>query len=200
MDDVPGSQTTDTCRAISDITSFLNALKTLYIASGIPAVTDFSLSDLVFEVMDMVRSERKQRGATTVNVLHARTDHVAAYGDRDLVRLVFLNILRNAIEASDPREGGVTGSVVVNWGSTDRDAWIVIFDRGVGLPAGASNMGEPGVTTKEKGLHMGMGLKVSRMALRSMNGTVTHRPREGGGVVAEIRWSNTETTHAHIAD
>ena len=196
MDEVPSFETSSTYRAISGIGSFLSALRSLYIASGVPTVTDFSLSDLVFEVTETVRSERKQRRATAVDVLHARTDHVAAYGDQDLVRLAFLNILRNAIEASDLGEVGVTGSVVVNWGNTDRDAWIVVFDRGVGLPAGASSMGNPGVTTKEKGLHMGMGLAVSLLALRSMNGTVTHQPRQGGGVVAEMRWSGDDATYA----
>ena len=186
----------NTYRAIAGIRSFLSALKSLHMASGVPAVTDFSLSDLVSEVTETVRSEREQRSATRVHVSPARTDHVAAYGDRDLVRLAFLNILRNALEASDSSESGVAGPVVVNWGSTDRDAWIVVFDRGVGLPAGASRMGQPGVTTKEKGLHRGMGLAVSLMALHSMNGTLTHQPRRGGGVVAEMRWSGDDRTYA----
>ena len=198
-EEVPGFETSNTYRAIYGISSFLNALRSLSLASRIPDVTGFSLSDLVFEVTELVRSEREQRNAATVDVLHARTDHVAAYGDRHLVRLAFLNILRNAVEASDLHEGGPAESVVVSWGSTDRDAWIVVFDRGVGLPVGASNMYKPGVTTKERGLHMGMGLAISLMALHSMNGTLTHQPRQGGGVVAELRWSGDDTTYAYTA-
>ncbi len=200
MDEVAGFEESNTYRAIAGVDSFLAALKSLHLASGVPTVTDFSLSDLVLEGTRAVLSERERRGATDVPVNHARLDHVAASGDRNLVRLAFVNTLRNALEASDPSDGGAGEPVVVNWGSTDRDAWIAVFDRGVGLPAGASRMAEPGVTTKEKGLHTGMGLAVSMMALVSMNGTLSHRPREGGGVVAEMRWNGDNGTHAGTSD
>ena len=52
MDDIPWFETSDTRRAILGITSFLNALKGLYVASGAPTVTSFSLSDLVFTVTE----------------------------------------------------------------------------------------------------------------------------------------------------
>ena len=41
-----------------------------------------------------------------------------------------------------------------------------------------------------------MGLAVSTMALNSMNGTLSHRPREVGGVVAEMRWGGDNGEHA----
>ena len=186
--EVPDFEESRLHMAISGIGLFLSALRSLHKASDVPAVADFSLSDLVFECTETVILEREQRGATQVCVYYARRDYVAAFGDPDLVRLAFLNILRNALEASDPNDGGAGEPVIVNWGSTDRDMWIAVLDRGVGLPVGASRMGKAGVTTKEKGVHMGMGLAVSMMALNSMNGAVHHRPRKGGGVVAEIRW------------
>ena len=151
MNEVSEFEESNTYKAITGLNSFLSALKSLHLASGVPTVTDFSLSDLVLEGTKTVLDERERRGAKEVDVNHARSDHVAASGDRDLVRLAFLNILRNALEASDPSHGGADESIVVNWGATDRDAWVVVFDRGVGLPAGAARMGEPGVTTKEKG-------------------------------------------------
>ena len=87
--------------------------------------------------------------------------------------------------------------VVINWGVTGRDSWIAVIDRGVGLPDGSSRMTEPGVTTKAKGFHMGMGLAVALMALENMDGILTHRPREEGGVVAEMRWLRPDTYHAN---
>ena len=188
-DEIPNFRTTDTYRAISSLDSFLAALSNLYQASNLPSLVDFSLSDLVFEVTRTVLWERQQRKASSVPIGHARRDHVGIISDPGLVRLAFLNVLRNAVEASDPDDGGKGHPILVNWGSTDRDMWIAIFDRGVGLPSNPSGITKPGVTTKKRGRHTGMGLTIATMALLSMNGKVAHRPRRGGGVVSELRWT-----------
>ena len=187
-------------QAISGIQSFLEALRGLSRASDVPSVSDFNLSDTVFEAIKTVTNERMNRGSHDISVDPARSDHVAASGDRHLVRLTFLNVLRNALEASDPSCGGSARPVVVNWGTTDCDAWISVFDRGIGLPAGASQMTEPGVTTKSKDIHSGMGLTICKTALANMNGTLNHRPRGGGGVVTEMRWKGDEHPDARAAD
>ena len=200
IDEKPATEMDDAQRAIIGIDSFLSALQGLYRASGVPVVTDFSLSDTVIEAIKTVEGERCHDGAAETLVAVARIDHVAASGDRDLVRLVVINLLRNALEASDSAGGGDGRGVVVSWGSTDRDAWVAVFDRGVGLPIGASRMVEPGVTSKDKGSHSGMGLAVCVRALESMNGSLSHRPRDGGGVVAEMRWCGEAGEDAHSSD
>ena len=189
MRDVPDFEESNTRRAIFGIESLLAALHGLNRASGVPSVTDFNLSDTITETVASVQDQRLQQSASNIAVKLARDDPVAASGDASLVRLVFANILRNALEASDGVARNIARSVVVSWGTTDRDSWISVIDRGVGLPLGASRMIEPGVTTKDKSIHSGMGLAVCVIALESMNGTLRHTPREGGGVVAEIRWS-----------
>lgn len=197
--EVSDFERSNTRRAIAGIESFLDALHGLHRASGMPSVSDFSLSDTVLEAISTVQNERHSRGATEIPVDTARSEYVAALGDRNLVRLALVNVLRNALEASDPTEGGDGQAVVVSWGTTDRDAWVAVFDRGIGLPLGASRMLEPGVTTKDKGANSGMGLAVSVMALQSMNGTLNHRPRDGGGVVAEMRWTGDEKSNARAS-
>ena len=175
-------------RSISAIESFLGALRGLYQASGVPSISEFNLSDTVVEAISTVETERNHQGAKSVQVDPARSDPVTALGDPHLVRLALVNLLRNALEASDSVDTGNPPPVVVNWGVTDRDAWIAVLDSGIGLPDGASRMSEPGVSTKNKGTNSGMGLAVCAMALESMSGKMEHRPRAGGGVVAEIRW------------
>ena len=187
--DVLNYESSHSWRAISGIESLLSALRGLNRASGVPSVTDFSLSDTITETITAVQEERLQKGASQVTVELARDDHIVASGDQSLVRLVFANILRNALEASAAVEDGDARAVIVSWGTTDRDSWISVIDRGVGLPSGASRMIEPGVTTKDKSTHSGMGLAVCMRALESMNGSLNHTPRENGGVVAEVRWS-----------
>ncbi len=195
MGDVVGSPQ----RAIASVESFLNALRGLHRASGVPKVSDFSLNDVVLDSIRTVLGERRQRGARKLRVEAAREDHVTALGDRDLVRLCLVNILRNALEATDPKAGAMGLPVTVNWGVTDTDAWVAVFDRGIGLPLGATGMLKPGVTKKSRGAHSGMGLAVCVRALEGMNGTLRHRPRDGGGVVAEMRWRVEEPTDARIA-
>ena len=192
MKEVSDFDESSTRRAISGIESLLSALRTFNRASGAPSVSDFSLSDLITETITFVQDERLQQGATEILVAIARNDHVLASGDPSLIRLVFTNILRNALEASDPIAGGEGRAVIVSWGTTDRDHWMSVIDRGIGLPSGASRMTEPGVTTKARSAHSGMGLAVCAIALQNMNGSLMHTPRDGGGVVTEVRWNTEE--------
>lgn len=177
-----------TRRSLAGLGSFLKALRALNQASGVPSVSEFNLSDTVFESISTVADERRSRRLQEIEVRTARDDVVSALGDRDLVRLALVNLLRNALESTDSVKAEAT-PVIVNWGATDRDFWIAVLDRGVGLPHGAARMREPGVTTKDKNNNSGMGLAVCEMALKSMNGQLAVRPREGGGVVAEMRWT-----------
>ena len=197
ISEVSNFDESDSRRAVAGIESFLSAIQGLHLASGVPSISDFSLSDTVLESIKTVQDERSQQpSATEIPVDAARKDHVTASGDPDLIRMALVNVIRNALEASDPLGGRRVLPVVVNWGVTDRDAWISVFDRGIGLPAGASRMFEAGVTTKNKDIHSGMGLAVCVRALQGMNGILTHNPREGGGVVAEMRWRGAEVADA----
>lgn len=188
MSEVHEFEHSRTSRSLSGISSFLKALRALNQASGVPSVSEFNLSDTVVESISTVTDERHDRGLREIHVRVARVDVVSVLGDRDLVRLVLVNLLRNALESTDSLSGEAP-PVIVNWGETDRDVWIAVLDRGVGLPHGASRMREAGVTTKDKNTNSGMGLAVCEMALNNMNGFLTLLPREGGGVVAEMRWS-----------
>ena len=186
-----------TRKSLTGLGSYLKALRALNQASGVPSVGEFNLSDTVVEAISTVADERRNRRLQEIEVRAAREDVVSVLGDRDLVRMILVNLLRNALESTDSLEGE-TPPVIVNWGATDRDVWVAVLDRGVGLPHGSSRMTEPGVTTKDKNTNSGMGLAVCEMALKSMNGQLAVRPRESGGVVAEMRWTGGGSANAGV--
>jgi signal transduction histidine kinase len=97
------------------------------------------------------------------------------------------NGLRNAVEATAGHHDD-TGlpSVVVTWGTTDRDFYVSVLDRGVGLPGGVHRVFDIGSTTKRG--HLGMGLALAKQAVRTLGGRVALRPRKDGGVGYEFRW------------
>ncbi len=111
-----------------------------------------------------------------------------ADGDARLLDLCITNAIRNAIEAQ--RAAKVETALLVAWGVTDRDYWVSILDRGVGLPASFIHAFDVGKTSKKA--HRGLGLAIARRAARSLRGTAALRPREGGGVAFELRWPHLD--------
>ncbi len=64
---------------------------------------------------------------------------------------------------------------------------LTVADRGPGIPPEiAARLFEPFFTTKAAGKGTGLGLAVSRHLTEQLGGTLSHRPREGGGAVFEL--------------
>lgn len=102
------------------------------------------------------------------------------WADERLLRQVLLNLLANALEAL-----GGQGTV---WLRSLPAAGGVLFrveDDGPGIaPELLPTISEPFVTTKPEG--SGLGLYVSRQAMRAHGGTLEIRNRPGGGTIAEV--------------
>ena len=191
------------------IKAFLEAVSKLRMASAVPAMQEFDLTAVVgqvaeeeiakgritLEAEDGTSEETRFRDASPtqagskVHVILARSDPVVTVGDPTLVTISLANALRNAVEAVLERLGRRRADIVVNWGTTDIDNWVVVLDEGCGLPAGADRVTEPGVSTKLKTVdHFGMGLPIAKQAIESMRGSLRLTPRSTGGVSCEIRW------------
>lgn len=172
--------------AIERLKGFLEAVQVLRDASAVPVHEEFDLTDFVL-------ATASEEGFTEPRVLLARNDPVIVRGDRNLLRLALINALRNARDAvaDVPDE---SNGITVNWGSTDRDAWIVVLDRGAGLPDAYEDLKLPGMTTKSKASHDGMGLTIADRAMVSMQGTLTLSPRRERGTACEVRWPQSPPT------
>ena len=190
---------------------FLDAIERLQKASAAPTTAEFDLTDLVVRVAaDEVKQGRavfdnlkegmdenarvtdiaEQSPQQTLTRLSlARQDPVMTTGDPVLVEMALANALRNAIEAILAKSEDKGGDIILNWGVTDADSWIVVLDDGCGLPSGWDRLTKPGTSTKSKREgHLGMGLPIAQRAIESTRGSIEHTPRSDGGVSCTIRW------------
>lgn len=167
-------------KGVDRVRGFLDAVQILRNASAVPVREEFDLTDFV-------HLTAAEEGLREPIVLFGRNDPVIVKGDKNLLRLALANALRNASDATSDFHDE-TGIITLNWGSTDRDSWVAVVDRGTGLPEAYEDLKLPGMTTKSKAKHDGMGLTIADRAMASMEGELILSPRGGQGAVCEIRW------------
>ncbi|GGF43621.1 sensor protein FixL [Aliidongia dinghuensis] len=100
--------------------------------------------------------------------------------DKVQIQQVIINLVRNALEALASVDRRV---LVISTALVDEDTVEVrVADSGPGLaPEVAAQLFQPFVTTKEKG--MGIGLSISRSIIDNHGGRLVATPNPGGGVV-----------------
>lgn len=178
--DFPTSQTKFELDRLDRLVKAVEGLKK---AAAAPRRRQFDLSQLVEEI---VQAEIAGIG---VDVSRTGPAELLTSGDPELVRLAICNGLRNAIDAVQSLPANDGGhAVVLNWGRSDIETWLVILDRGPGLPQGGVGAFELGTTTKAG--HTGMGLPIARQAMESLDGTVSLTPAAERGARFEIRWGS----------
>lgn len=96
-------------------------------------------------------------------------------GDRVQLRQVFVNLVDNAVAAVAP-----AGEVLVRVSHGDGRVRVMVEDTGPGVdPAIRRRLFEPLVTTKDKGI--GLGLALVKRIIERHGGTISYRNRDGGG-------------------
>jgi signal transduction histidine kinase len=102
-------------------------------------------------------------------------------GDPVQLRQVFVNLLENAVFAASPR-----GEVAVRGRRVDGAVELDVEDTGPGVDAATRRrLFEPLITTKERGIGLGLAL-VKRIAERHA-GSVAYSERPGGGARFTVR-------------
>jgi signal transduction histidine kinase len=116
--------------------------------------------------------------------LAAMDDPPRILGDRQQLRQVFLNLILNAVEASD--RGGKM-QVLVHPSDEPDHLSVKVIDYGSGIPAKIlPRIFEPFFTTKETGKGTGLGLSVSEGIIAKHSGHVKVDSREGKGTTFTV--------------
>ncbi|MED4561710.1 CheR family methyltransferase [Bacillus altitudinis] len=120
---------------------------------------------LLEEVIMVVESQAVLKGVSIQKNLAPSLPHIQ--GIPNELKQVFLNILKNGIEAMD----GVTGVIQVTSLLKNDQMMLIFEDQGKGIPEEEiGKLGEPFYTTKEKGT--GLGLMMTIKIIESHGGTI----------------------------
>ena len=146
-----------------------------FVARGETDRREENVNALIEEASALALVGAKSAGVTTRLVL--RPDLPPVLVDKVQIQQVLLNLIRNALEAMDASD---ERRLTVEAAAADEMVTVTVADTGPGLSAEvAQNLFQPFVTTKARGL--GVGLSICRSIIEAHGGRIWASPRTGGG-------------------
>jgi two-component system sensor histidine kinase HydH len=113
-------------------------------------------------------------------------DNVSVQFDRERLRSVLENLVKNALESEQSESEQLGEAVVVRVSATKGKVVISVLDRGEGIsPEIRKRIYDPFYTSKTTG--SGIGLAISRRFVEAVGGSLTLSARNGGGTAAAVR-------------
>jgi two-component system, sporulation sensor kinase C len=146
-----------------------------------PQVTSFHKIDL-YDTLEHVRAlVSSETNMKSIALLLQKSPHpIWVYGEEIQLKQVFINILKNAIEALKPG-----GKIEINYDETKDFVSIYVKDNGPGIPKEILGMlGQPFYTSKEKGT--GLGLTICYKIIENHRGKIHISSELGVGTTFEI--------------
>jgi two-component system sensor histidine kinase FlrB len=137
------------------------------------ALSEASLSQVVRETVDFMAVSAQSRGIAIEFDCRFETH---SYFDPDLMKLVIMNFISNAIDAIDRSDGLITIGVQAE----EKHAVIMVRDNGTGMSEELQkNIFNPFFTTKDKGV--GLGLFIVYNIVKAHGGYIELDSAEGSG-------------------
>ena len=131
---------------------------------------------ILVEAVEIVKMGKKAKAITFVT--HVRRQIPLLPLVPDQISQVFINILLNAVDALQGKDGTITTELTRN----DEQVSVTVTDDGTGIAEeNMPKIFEPFFTTKRVGEGTGLGLWVSYGIVRSFGGDITVKSREGMG-------------------
>ena len=150
-----------------------------------PDLAEVYLPELIDDVLSFEGRELADRGIAVEAELPTATPVIMA--DRDQLKQVFFNLLKNAMEAMQPG-----GRLTVKMRTAEESVYVAIADTGGGIKAeDLARLFQPYHTTKVSG--HGLGLMIVQRILRDHGGHVGIESREGVGTVVTLQFYKTPT-------
>ncbi|WP_134703583.1 PAS domain S-box protein [Ammoniphilus sp. YIM 78166] len=147
-----------------------------------PRNLDFAhrnLREMLDDVITLLNAQANLHGVQIVTSYIEQSNSII-FCEENKIKQVFINILKNAIEAMT--DGGQVTIEVV---PTHQEVCISFVDEGCGIPEELlPKIGQPFYTTKEKGT--GLGMMISHSIIQSHQGTLNIHSQLGKGTVVEI--------------
>ncbi|MEO0751616.1 MAG: ATP-binding protein [Pseudomonadota bacterium] len=154
-------------------------LKSYARASG-DKLSPVNMGDALHSALAMMEPQLRQRQVTITRSIP--DDDVIVMGDRVRIEQVMINLLRNALDAT---QSVFTAEVDIILAAGET-ASLTVRDNGVGLED-IENLFEPFYTTKEPGEGVGLGLAISSGIVNDLGGRLTARNAAAGGAVFEMQ-------------
>jgi two-component system NtrC family sensor kinase len=138
-------------------------------------LAEIDMETLVKETVQLFGRDAERKGIR-VN-LDADRDMCTLWADPNQIRQVLINLLNNAIHATDEE-----GKITVRLQTADTGATIDIIDSGAGIPKeNLDRIFEPFFSTKSPGEGTGLGLFVTRDIVEKFGGLITVESKLGRG-------------------
>ncbi len=171
--------TDETMRCRKIITSLLD-----FARQTEPTKNLCKINDVVSESLVLIR---KQAAFDDVVIVQDLAEDIPAINlDKDQMQQVFINIILNAMQATD--SGGKI-SVSTTFIPVDEVVEIAISDTGKGIPAeNIEKIFDPFFTTRESGT--GLGLAISHGIIEGHGGNIDVKSKPGNGTTFSIRLSS----------
>jgi len=159
----------------SEVVARIRAL----LKDGTPIKTQFSLGEIIAEIVALTEAEAQRREVSVQTRLASKLPQVTA--DRVQLQQVLMNLMMNALDALSevidrPRILTIRADM-----DSPNTVLVAVQDTGTGIdPERMKHIFEPFHTTKSHGL--GLGLSISRSIIEAHGGRLWMTPNDGPGV------------------
>jgi signal transduction histidine kinase len=166
-------------RYVDQLHSLMTAIRALKRANAVPTFKQFQIAEVI---ADIVAAAPNPEG---VVIQTAGPPRLSVSADKDQLTLAISNGLRNSLEAVHLYSKTTPPRIVLTWGATQTDNYVVIKDTGPGFQGDPTAALKLGATSKNG--HVGFGLALAQQAMLSMQGDIALKNDEDGAHF-EIRW------------
>jgi PAS domain S-box-containing protein len=143
-----------------------------------PQAVQFESNDLISLLNEVTFLLEPEAATNMVRIIkNYQCSQAFVYGEKHQLKQVFINLMKNAIDAMQELP---YGKLTIKCEQTESENIVKIMDNGCGIPSQfLANIGEPFYTTKEKGT--GLGLMVSYRIIKNHKGSIVCESEVGVG-------------------